>query len=150
MAASGGRSRSKRLSSSPEKCCASAAEPPLPQARILPLASRLFAMSSMARPIGAASGSADLILACALSSNWWRMRASRSALPVLSPWVRADAVFMPGILLYIHLELDSPARIGVRRALHDARIERFAAVHGPGDRAVLRARHVAELVAPPV
>ena len=34
------RSRSKRPTSSAAKCCASAAEPPLPQARILPPASR--------------------------------------------------------------------------------------------------------------
>jgi hypothetical protein len=31
IAASGGRSISKRLTSSAAKCCASAAEPPLPQ-----------------------------------------------------------------------------------------------------------------------
>jgi hypothetical protein len=35
IAARPGRSRSKRPTSSAAKCCASAAEPPLPQARIL-------------------------------------------------------------------------------------------------------------------
>ena len=35
-----GRSSSKRFSSSLEKCCESAAEPPLPQERILPSSSR--------------------------------------------------------------------------------------------------------------
>ena len=37
-----GRSRSKRPTSSAAKCCASAAEPPLPQARILPSAKQAF------------------------------------------------------------------------------------------------------------
>jgi len=48
MAASPGRSRSKRLSSSAEKCWASAAEPPFPHARILPLAFQLSAVVELA------------------------------------------------------------------------------------------------------
>ncbi len=48
IAASGLRSRSNRFNSSAEKCCASAAEPPFPQAIILFLDCRAEAIRAMA------------------------------------------------------------------------------------------------------
>ena len=60
MPARGRRSRSKRPTSSATKCCASAAEPPLPQARILPL----FARAPNSTSTATASGSASSFMLC--------------------------------------------------------------------------------------
>ena len=68
MAASPWRSISKRPTSSAAKCCASAAEPPLPQARICRCRRGLATMASTAPAIGAAS-IRWLRAWCALSEN---------------------------------------------------------------------------------
>jgi hypothetical protein len=67
IAASGGRSFSKRLSSSAAKCCESAAEPPLPQAMTLPPAARLGPCARAAASIGAAMAASAASLTWALS-----------------------------------------------------------------------------------
>ena len=69
IAGSSGRSRSKRPTISAAKCCASAAEPPLPQARILPSASRHSVSAAAARAIAGASASTASCLSCALSAK---------------------------------------------------------------------------------
>src|SRR5450759_892368 len=53
-------------------------------------------------------------------------------------------------LLDIHLEFNTLARIAVPLQAAHAGVQILAAVHRPGERGVLRARHVAELVAMPV
>ncbi len=78
IAGSSGRSRSKRPTISAAKCCASDAEPPLPQARILPSASRHSVSTSAARAISGASAPAASCLSCALSANCARMRSTGS------------------------------------------------------------------------
>src|SRR5450755_776362 len=69
IAGSSGRSRSKRPTISAEKCCASAAEPPLPQASSLPSASRQSVISAAARTICGAIASAAESLSSALSAK---------------------------------------------------------------------------------
>src|SRR6185436_9928828 len=80
MADSGGRSRSKRLISSAAKCCESAAEPPLPHARIFPSLFRHCTMRSAAAAIGPANASIDCSLRCADSEKFSLMRVMRSNL----------------------------------------------------------------------
>ena len=68
IAGSEGLSLSKRLSSSDEKCCASPADPPLPQLRILPSESRELTMSEPAFEMseGRLSMEASLVLMLSL------------------------------------------------------------------------------------
>jgi len=73
-AGSSGRSRSKRPTISAAKCWASDAEPPLPQARILPSASRQSVISPAARAISGAIRSTAASLSSALSAKCARMR----------------------------------------------------------------------------
>jgi hypothetical protein len=63
------RSISKRFSISAAKCCASAAEPPLPQLIIFPPAWRHRIIRSAARAIGGASASLLRSLTSALSEK---------------------------------------------------------------------------------
>src|SRR5260363_41775 len=64
MAAWLGRSRSKRPINSAAKCCASAAEPPLPQTRILPLFARQWVILSTAAASGAGFFQSRLEVPC--------------------------------------------------------------------------------------
>jgi len=80
IAASPGRSRSKRLSSSAEKCCASAAEPPFPHARILPLARSVFNHDLRGVSDGLGEHLVRLQLELRAIVELARMRASRSTL----------------------------------------------------------------------
>src|SRR5690606_40723025 len=64
-----GRSRSKRLSSSEEKCWASPAEPPLPQLRILRSLNSALTISWLACSIGGPSTSMARVLVSMLSVN---------------------------------------------------------------------------------
>mgnify|MGYP001791623050 CR=1 FL=1 len=71
---SSGRSRSNRPTSSAAKCCASAADPPLPHDRILPSANKLSVNTAAARAMAGANSSAAASFSCALSAKWLRMR----------------------------------------------------------------------------
>src|SRR5262245_25613657 len=142
MPASGGRSISKRLTSSAAKCCASAAEPPLPQASTLPPARSEAASSKPACTTGAPSAWEASRLSCALSA---KCRATRSS-------SAASACFMPRdstLSLHEDFELDAPRRIRMPREAADARAQRLAALEAPGQRGVLAPRHVTKLAAAP-
>src|SRR5688572_22628499 len=133
-AASGGRSRSKRLTSSAAKCWASAAEPPLPQASALPPAFRDCAKRPAARAMAGASEAAAASLRRALSSK-------------CAAILDSIARFYP--LLRNHLELEAARRSRLGRKAADARGKRGAAVQPPGERRVLVPRHIAELAPAP-
>src|SRR4051812_22118241 len=79
MAAKGGLSTSNRFRSSAEKCCASAADPPLPHARILPPARRQLVMSAIPLAIGSDNSAAAADLRLALAEKCPATRAMRSA-----------------------------------------------------------------------
>src|SRR5437016_6617671 len=98
-AASGARSVSNRLTSSAAKCCASAAEPPLPQASALPPLRRQSASSALARATGPASDCDAANLRFALSAKCAATRAERAAFCSACP--------MSSILLEVNLELDA-------------------------------------------
>src|SRR5437899_2086969 len=91
MPASGGRSASKRLTSSAAKCCASAAEPPLPQASALPPLLSDSASSTPARATGAPSACAASSFSLALSAKCaaTRPRSFASACPIAAGWALA-------------------------------------------------------------
>ena len=76
IAARPGRSRSKRPTNSAAKCCASPAEPPLPQASTLPPPVMQPTSALTASAIGLASTSAAWYLRSALSKNCCWMRCS--------------------------------------------------------------------------
>src|SRR5687768_7874199 len=135
MAASGGRSRSKRLTSSAAKCCASAAEPPLPHDSTLPPPRSVSTSSSMPRTSGAASGSAAARSSFALSAKCAEIRPARFS--------------MRRILLDVHVEADPARRVRMLGEGADASAQRRAAVQAPGECRVLAPRDVAELVAAP-
>src|SRR4051812_23526272 len=103
MPASGGRSISKRLISSAAKCCASAAEPPLPHARTLPPALSDCARSAPARAIGAERAADAMVLRSALSANWAATRVESAA----GVFRSLSACAIGAILLDVHLELDT-------------------------------------------
>src|SRR6266853_5299789 len=90
IAGSSGRSRSKRPTISAAKCCASAAEPPLPHARILPSASRQSVIIEAARAMCGAMTSTAASLSCALSAKWARMRCVVSIGPNCSNFASVD------------------------------------------------------------
>jgi hypothetical protein len=75
-AASPGRSRSKRPTNSAAKCCASAAEPPLPQISTLPPAVMEPSTACAASAMGLVSTSAAWYFRSALSKNCCWMRCS--------------------------------------------------------------------------
>ncbi len=77
IAAKPGRSRSKRPTNSAAKCWQSAAEPPLPHARILPPSVRQSMACSIAAAIGSERMEAAFCLAKILSSNCAVTRALR-------------------------------------------------------------------------
>src|SRR5579863_1269041 len=76
MPAMPGRSRSKRLRSSAEKCWESAAEPPLPQLMTLPSCFRDSAMSAPALRMAGISTLWAACLVAMLSRNIWFTRSS--------------------------------------------------------------------------
>src|SRR6266702_2940618 len=78
MAPSSGRSRSKRPTNSAEKCCASAADPPLPQASTLP-------------PLVTHASTACTAAAIGLLKDWaaWYLR---SALSMKCCWMRCSSM----------------------------------------------------------
>src|SRR6476620_709480 len=78
IAGKDGRSISKRFSSSEEKCCESAAEPPLPHARILPSRFKDWTIRSAAFAIGPASASMLWSFRWALSEKFSLMRLIKS------------------------------------------------------------------------
>src|SRR5690606_37657701 len=78
MAGRLGRSRSKRLSSSEEKCWASPAEPPLPQVRILRSLSRQLTISWLACSMLGPSTSMARVLVSILSVNSCLIRCCMS------------------------------------------------------------------------
>src|SRR5438105_15911986 len=128
--------------SSAAKCCASAAEPPLPQASPLPPARRAAASSVAPRVIGATSDREASSLSCALSANCALTRAE-SAASALS--IGSD--FTPS--LYEHFDLDAPRRVGMRRESADARLHALAAVQAPGERRVFAPWYIAQLASAP-
>src|SRR4051812_20003862 len=138
-AASGGRSISKRLSSSAAKCCASAAEPPLPQASTLPPCLRVSARSAPARAIGSVSERAASSLSWALSANCALTRAASASFTAPDSTPSLDE----------HLDLDAPGGIRVRSEAADARLQRRAPVEAPGERGIVALGHIAELAAAP-
>ncbi|MDT4836846.1 hypothetical protein FQZ97_705600 [compost metagenome] len=73
-----GRSRSKRLSSSEEKCWASPAEPPLPQDRILPSLSSAWTITMLPCSMCGASSSMACSLVSMLAWKSWRIRGCMS------------------------------------------------------------------------
>src|SRR3954466_347737 len=79
IAPSSGRSRSKRPTNSAEKCCASAAEPPLPQASTLPPLVTQASTACTAAAIGLDRVSAAWYFRSALSMKCCWMRASSMA-----------------------------------------------------------------------
>src|SRR5262249_12589711 len=129
--------------SSAAKCCASAAEPPLPQASTLPPRFRVSASSALARAIGSVSERAASSLSCALSANCALTRADSAAESAL--FTAPDST--PS--LDEHLELDAPGGIRVRREAADARLQRRAPIEAPGERGIVAPGHVAELAAAP-
>src|SRR3954471_1078821 len=80
MAPSSGRSRSKRPTNSAEKCWASAAEPPLPQASTLPPLVTHASMACTAATMGLESACADWYFRSALSMKCCWMRDSSMTL----------------------------------------------------------------------
>src|SRR5438105_12621691 len=76
IAPSSGRSRSKRPTNSAEKCCASAAEPPLPQASTLPPLVTHASTACTAAAIGLLSACAAWYFRSALSMKCCWMRCS--------------------------------------------------------------------------
>src|SRR5688500_3167827 len=76
IAPSSGRSRSKRPTNSAEKCWASAADPPLPQASTLPPLVTQARMACTAAAIGLLKDWADWYLRSALSMKCCWMRCS--------------------------------------------------------------------------
>src|SRR5687767_8493329 len=76
MAARAGRSRRKRPTSSPARCWASAAEPPLPKVSTLPPARRLAAMRAPTSRSSRAFSSKKRVLSAALSFASARIPAS--------------------------------------------------------------------------
>src|SRR5690349_8437928 len=129
--------------SSAAKCCASAAEPPLPQASTLPPRFRVSASSALARAIGSVSVRAASSLSCALSANCALTRAESAA--ESASFTAPDST--PS--LDEHLEFDAPGGIRVRRETADARLQRRSPIEAPGERGVVAPGHVAELAAAP-
>src|SRR6267143_2200558 len=127
--------------SSAAKCCASAAEPPLPQASALPPLRRQSASSAPARATGPANDCDAANLRFALSAKCAATRAESAAFCSACP--------MFSILLEVHLELDATRRIGMGREAADARAQRLAAVQAPCERRIFAPRHVAQLAAAP-
>src|SRR5262245_14558949 len=148
MPASGGRSISKRLTSSAAKCCASAAEPPLPQASTLPPWRSASASSVPARVSGAFSAAAASSLSFALSANCAATRAARAT-------ALSFAFCPPGLSVglppsgRVPLALDPARRLGVLRQPADARAQALAAIEPPRRGGVLAPRQIAELVPAP-
>src|SRR6188508_1192196 len=85
IAASGARSVSNRLISSAAKCCASAADPPLPQASALPPALSAAASIAPAFATGSPSAAAAVRLRSALSAKWAATRPTRPASAACMP-----------------------------------------------------------------
>src|SRR3954468_23497776 len=138
-AASGGRSISKRFRSSAAKGCASAAEPPLPQASTLPPRLSVSARSAPARAIGSGSERAASSLSWGLSAKWALTRAASASFTAPDSTPSLDE----------HLDLDAPGRIRVRSKAADARLQRRAAVEAPRERGIVALGHIAELAATP-
>src|SRR5262245_13442200 len=126
--------------SSAAKCCASAAEPPLPQASALPPSLRDCAKARPACAMGPVSCAAAESLTRALSSKCAAMREESASDEVM----RAILA-----LLGDDLELEPARRARFGGEAADARGERRAAIQAPGERRVLVARHVAELAPAP-
>src|SRR5688572_18076063 len=137
-AASGARSISKRLMSSAAKCCASAAEPPLPHASTLPPPFSVSARSTPARAIGAASAGDASSLSCALSANCALMRADSASVMCGDSTPSLD----------VDLDLHAPRRAR-RRKPADARMQSLAAVETPSERGVVAPGEIAELARTP-
>src|SRR5688572_25553463 len=138
-AASGARSISKRLMSSAAKCCASAAEPPLPHASTLPPPFSVSARSTPARAIGAASAGDASSLSCALSANCALMRADSASVMCGDSTPSLD----------VDLDLHAPRRARRRRKPADARMQSLAAVETPSERGVVAPGEIAELARTP-
>src|SRR5574343_1274142 len=147
MAASSWRSASKRPISLLAKRCESLAEPPLPQASILPPLIRLLVIVSMAAAMGAASISTAFSWVWALSSKCWATRAIKSI------WFKG---------LWGCESAHSTSQLGedfecqplpwifvVAQGRH-AGGQAVAGINRRGNGPVLRAWHVAQLVTAPV
>src|SRR5579859_4566169 len=143
--ASGGRSISKRLMSSAAKCCASAADPPLPQARTFPPAFSDVARSAPAKATGADRIAEAEVLRLALSANWAVTRAESAAALLRS----VSACAIGAILLDVHLELDATSRVRMRAEAADPGRDRLASIHAPGKRGILASGDVTELATVP-
>src|SRR3569623_1288299 len=96
MAARPGRSCSKRLIISDAKCWASAADPPLPQARILPPWARLCTIRRAALSIAGESASAASSLVCAEALKWPRILSCKGMLVAIIPYRRKRSGSIPG------------------------------------------------------
>src|SRR5882672_2445206 len=141
MAARPGRSRSKRPTNSAAKCCASPAEPPLPQASTLPPPVMAPTRALTASAMGLARISAAAYLRSALSKNCCWIRCSSMGQddksPVKDPHVasrgverRLDPLDAPALDCH-HVEAARRQRAAVTQEM--MRREHDAALLGVGD-----------------